>query len=294
MKQIVIISGKGGTGKTSVTGSLAALASNAVIADCDVDAADLHLLLNPTLIEQHPFISGHEAIIDPQLCTSCGLCEEYCRFDVIEQLPETYRVKAIGCEGCKVCVEVCPEAAILFPSSRAGDCYRSTTQYGPLLHARLKAGAENSGKLVTKVRDNARALAQESSADWIIIDGPPGVGCPVISAVTGVDLAVIVTEPTPSGLHDLDRALHLNQHFSIPSLVVINKWDLHAQLSNEIELLANSYSAPIIGKLPYSGLFNQAQVNGMPLITFAPNSLEASEIKNIWNNIQTYTKGETL
>ncbi|MCG6200512.1 ATP-binding protein [Psychromonas antarctica] len=291
MKEIVIISGKGGTGKTSVTGSFAVLASNKVMADCDVDAADLHLILDPVLLEQHKFMSGHEAVINADLCDSCGLCADFCRFDAIEQLQDSYAVKHIGCEGCKVCVEVCPQSAIDFPSSHSGDCYHSTTEYGPMIHARLKAGAENSGKLVTQVRNEARQCGNEMNASWVIIDGPPGIGCPVISAITGVDLALIVTEPTLSGKHDLERVLQLSKHFSIPALIVINKWDLNIKLSAEIEALAAVYSAEIIGKLIYSPLFNLAQIAGLPVVKYAPNSQEAIELTAIWQKIESITGG---
>jgi len=286
MKEIVIISGKGGTGKTSVSGSLAVLATNKVMADCDVDAADLHLILDPVLLEQHEFISGHEAIIDPDLCDSCGICADFCRFEAIQELQDSYAVKPIGCEGCKVCVEVCPQSAIAFPSCHSGDWYYSTTEYGPMIHARLKAGAENSGKLVTQVRTEARNCAQDMNAGWIIIDGPPGIGCPVISAITGVDLALIVTEPTLSGKHDLERVLKLSRHFAIPALIVINKWDLNLEVSAEIEELAALYSAEVIGKLIYSPLFNRAQIEGLPVVKYAPDSLEAVELTAIWEKIE--------
>lgn len=292
MKEIVIISGKGGTGKTSVTGSLATLASNKVMADCDVDAADLHLILAPNLLEQHKFISGHEAVINPELCDSCGLCFDYCRFEAIQKQQESYVVKPIGCEGCKVCIEVCPQSAIDFPSCHSGDWFYSATEYGPMIHARLRAGAENSGKLVSQVRTEARKCAQKRNASWIIIDGPPGIGCPVISAITGVDLALIVTEPTLSGKHDLERVLKLNKHFSIPSLIVINKWDLNLELSAEIEELAALYSAEIIGKLIYSPLFNQAQIEGVPVVKYAPDSQEAAELTKIWERIKLIAEND--
>ncbi|MGB5445254.1 MAG: ATP-binding protein [Psychromonas sp.] len=289
MKEIVIISGKGGTGKTSVSGSLAVLATNKVMADCDVDAADLHLILDPTVLEAHKFISGHEAVINPELCDSCGICADFCRFDAIEKLQDSYAVKAIGCEGCKVCVEVCPLSAIDFPSCHSGDWYSSITEYGPMLHARLKAGAENSGRLVTEVRTQAKIRAQDTDASWIIIDGPPGVGCPVIASITGVDMALIVTEPTLSGKHDLDRVLTLTKHFAIPALVVINKWDLNIELSAEIEALAALYSAKVVGKLIYSPLFNQAQIAGLPVVKYAPESQESIELSAIWEKIKTAT-----
>ncbi len=286
MKEIVIISGKGGTGKSSITGSLAVLAGRAVITDCDVDAADLHLLLNPTLIDRHDFISGHEAVIDQSTCISCGKCVELCRFDAIESSNGIFAVKPIGCEGCGVCVAFCPVEAISFPQSHCGEWYHSETATGSMFHARLKAGAENSGKLVSTVRSEAKKWAKQVDAHWIISDGPPGIGCPVISSITGTDLAVIVTEPTLSGKHDLERVLKLVKHFQIPAKVIINKRDLCESISDEIADLAESHGAEIIGRIPYSPVFNQAQNAGKPVVLFAPESRESVLIREIWEKIE--------
>jgi len=286
MKEIVIISGKGGTGKTSVTGSLAVLAGNAVIADCDVDASDLHLLLNPIQTKSHDFMSGHEAVIDPEICISCGKCFELCRFDAIDSTDGVFRVKPIGCEGCGVCVKFCPADAISFPESHCGEWFHSQTVTGSLFHARLKAGAENSGKLVSTVRSEAKKWANQHGIDLIIADGPPGIGCPVISSITGTNLAVIVTEPTLSGKHDLERVLKLTKHFRVKSLVIINKWDLNESLSLEIETTAKLHGSEVIGQLPYSPVFNKAQNTGVPVVVFAPESREAIELKSIWEEIK--------
>lgn len=285
MKEIVVISGKGGTGKTSLTGSLAVVAERSIVADCDVDAADLHLLLKPNLIYRESFMSGHEAVIDEESCASCGLCEEICRFDAIEFQDGRYRVRDIGCEGCKVCVEFCPEKAIDFPVSNCGEWYRSETAAGEMIHARLRAGAENSGKLVSLVRAEAQKCAEKGGSDWIIVDGPPGIGCPVISSVSGAAAAVIVTEPTLSGKHDLERVFKLTKHFGVTPFIVINKWDLNCRISGEIEEFACENGVPVAGKLPYSPLFNQAQQAGQPLVSFAPESDESGEVRSIWQGI---------
>ncbi len=292
MKEIVIISGKGGTGKTSVTGSLAVLADNSVLADCDVDAADLHLLLNPSIQEQHDFFSGNEAIIDREKCISCGKCFELCRFDAVEIVNELFSVKDIACEGCGVCVQFCPEKAIHFPESHCGEWFRSDTEQGTMIHARLKAGAENSGKLVSTVRREARNIAEKSGSEWIIVDGPPGIGCPVISSISGVDAAVIVTEPTLSGKHDLERVQALAEHFKVPVYIVINKWDLNRNISDNIVLWAKEKSIPVLGKLPYSPLFNRAQAEGKPVVIFRSQSSESSVLKQLWNKIQSAVGAE--
>ncbi len=286
MKEIVVISGKGGTGKTSLTGSFAVLAQNSVIADCDVDAADLHLLLNPQVIESNSFISGHEAVIDQQKCIECGECQRLCRFDAIDLIDGSYAIKPIGCEGCKVCVAFCPVEAISFPQSNCGDWFYSLTAHGEMVHARLKAGAENSGKLVSLVRSEAKEIAKRNSSDWIIVDGPPGIGCPVISSVGGVDAAVIVTEPTLSGKHDLERVLALAKHFSVPPFILINKCDLNEEICREIEALAESAKAPLLGKIPYSPIFNRAQQEGEPVVLHSPKSNEAVLIREIWKQVE--------
>jgi MinD superfamily P-loop ATPase len=288
VKEIVIISGKGGTGKTSLTGSLVQCAQNVVIGDCDVDAADLHLLLAPQLRKEEPFISGHEAIVDSERCIACGRCEQFCRFDAIEQIEDgTFAVKEISCEGCGVCVEFCPVKAIDFPASNCGDWFISSTNWGDMVHARLKAGAENSGKLVSLVRSEAKRLVAENGGDWIVLDGPPGIGCPVISSVTGVDIAVIVTEPTLSGKHDLQRVLKLAKQFGVTPAIVINKSDLNSGITEEIEQLAEIESVKVVGKIPYSSLFTEAQSAGKTVVEFAPESREVQEIKSIWNELSS-------
>ena len=290
MKEIVVISGKGGTGKTSTTASLAMLAENSVFADCDVDAADLHLLLSPKVEETHQFISGHEAVINQDKCISCGKCFEVCKFDAILVENDTYSVEGISCEGCKVCVEMCPVDAIDFPESNCGEWFSSSTEYGPMVHARLKAGAENSGKLVSLVRKEAKVRAETIKADWIIVDGPPGIGCPVISSVTGADALLMVTEPTLSGKHDLERILKLSNHFKVPAFIIINKSDLNSAISNDIEDVAKEHNAKVVGRFSYTPLFTRAQIKGVPLLKEFGDSEVADEIRDMWNNLKEELK----
>ncbi|MGB3113344.1 MAG: ATP-binding protein, partial [Candidatus Omnitrophota bacterium] len=232
MKQIVVISGKGGTGKTVLTASLAALAKNKVMADCDVDAADLHLLLKPSIKERHEFKSGATAFIDKRLCTECGRCVAVCRFDAVS---EDYAIDPVACEGCGFCYYACPVNAIKMQENATGEWYISDTRFGPLVHAKLGIGEENSGKLVTLVRQKAKEIAEKQRFDWVIIDGSPGIGCPVIASLSGVDFALVVTEPTLSGLHDADRVIKVARHFNIPVKVVINKYDLNVDMTNRIK-----------------------------------------------------------
>ena len=231
MKQIVVISGKGGTGKTVLTASFASLAGNKVMVDCDVDAADLHLLLKPEIKERYEFRSGVTARIDKDICQECGECLSVCRFEAIS---EDYIVDPVSCEGCSVCSHVCPAGAVIMEENIAGEWYISETKYGPLVHAKLGIAEENSGKLVAKVREVAKEIAERDKRDFVIIDGPPGIGCPVIAALTGVDLAVIVTEPTLSGIHDMERVVQVAKHFGVPTKVCINKYDINEDEASSI------------------------------------------------------------
>jgi len=285
MKEIVIISGKGGTGKTSITGCFAALAENAVLADCDVDAADLHMLLAPQVIQTTDFIRGHEAVIREDDCTACGVCMEKCRFNAIKLTEEgKCRVDPYGCEGCMVCVQVCPVNAIDFPDSLCGEWYFSHTRFGPMVHAKLGIGQENSGKLVSTVRREAAAKANELQKDLVIVDGPPGIGCPVIASITGASLLVVVTEPTISGKHDMKRVLELAKHFSIPALVIVNKWDINPEMTAEIEKDTIAGGAHPVGRIPYDKGFTVAQINGRTLVE--EKTGEAVEnITTIWEKV---------
>jgi MinD superfamily P-loop ATPase len=280
MKEIVVLSGKGGTGKTSIVGSFAALAENKVLADCDVDAADLHLLLRPTLKERHEFWSGQVACIDEEICTQCGICQTECRFDSIKG----FRVDPLACEGCGFCSRVCPEKCIAMKDNMAGHWFISETRYGPLVHARLGIAQENSGKLVTVVRNNARLIAQDRNLDCIIVDGPPGIGCPVISSLSGVNLVLLVTEPTLSGLHDLERIVGLCEHFGVPSLVCINKYDLNQDNSRRIAEYCRSQSIEVASQIPFDRTVIEALVKGMPIVEYSRNGV-AQRIEALWETI---------
>ncbi len=275
MREIVVISGKGGAGKTSVTAALAHIASEATcearpltLCDLDVDAPDLHILLAPEVRERHPFISGHEAVIDPARCTACGACAALCRFHAIKAQQDgassehgadvRYVVDPLMCEGCKVCVTCCPAQAIDFPDRHCGEWMLSETRFGPLVHAQLHPGEENSGRLVALLKQQARTLAEERRAGLILSDGSPGVGCPVISSLAGATMAVAVTEPTPSGLHDLTRVAELTAHFRIPTAVIINKHDLNDAQTTAVERLCAERGLRIVGRLPHDPLVTRA------------------------------------
>ncbi len=284
MKELVVISGKGGTGKTSVTGSFAALAKNAVLADCDVDAADLHLLLQPDVCAEHDFYSGHEAAIREADCTGCGMCFQMCRFDAIEASGSTFRINPFACEGCGVCVEFCPEKAIDFPDALCGKWFVSKTRHGRMVHARLEIAAENSGKLVSTVRKQANRLAGALQAEWLLIDGPPGTGCPVIASITGADAVLVVTEPTLSGEHDLLRVLELTRHFKIPAFISVNKWDINPDRTVRIEAAAQKAGATVFERIPYDAAITQAQIQAQSIVEFNDGAA-ATAIQNLWENL---------
>jgi MinD superfamily P-loop ATPase len=282
MKQLVVISGKGGTGKTVVTGALAALAQNKVLVDCDVDAADLHLLLQPTVKETHDFKSGRTAVIDPGLCNHCDKCREVCRFGAITS---DHKIEHFSCEGCALCHHLCPAQAIRMTENLAGQWFVSETRYGPFVHAKLGIAEENSGKLVARIRQVARDLAKKETLDWIIIDGPPGIGCPVIASLTGVDQALIVTEPTLSGLHDASRVIDLAGHFKVPVSLVINKYDLNLEISGQIERYCLDQGIPVIGKLPFNREVVDSMIQGKTIIEY-PNCPLKEELTRIWSIIE--------
>ena len=280
MKELVIISGKGGTGKTSITASFAALAESAVLADCDVDAADLHLVLEPTIQRRTTFTSGRVAEVRESDCTQCGLCETLCRFDAIHN----FQVDPFACDGCGVCVEFCPSKAIDFPLQDCGEWFRSATRCGDMVHARMNAGAENSGKLVSVVRQQARKLGGEQNREFLLVDGPPGIGCPVIASITGADAVLVVTEPTLSGEHDLRRVLELVGHFSIPAMVCINKWDINSSVSDRIESMATTYGATPVGRIPYDSSVTAAQIKGLALVEDSDGTA-AQAVRETWKNV---------
>lgn len=303
MKEIVVISGKGGTGKTSLTAAFATLASRegkAVFADCDVDAADLHLVFAPEIRERHEFISGHVANIDAGKCTvatessNCRKCVELCRFDAISHSPEFgIRLDESSCEGCGVCVRFCPVQAIAFPERRCGEWYVSETRFGAFVHAALDTRAENSGKLVTTVRKEAKRIAVERGSDLIIVDGSPGTGCPVIASITGADTVVVVTEPTLSGQHDLERVASLARHFDIPVCVCVNKADINIAQAKETSLWCERNSIPFLGMVPYDRDVTRAQIRGESVIEYqeanpgndAGGAVVSRVITGIWDAV---------
>jgi MinD superfamily P-loop ATPase len=281
MKQLTILSGKGGTGKTTLTASLAVLARNAVLADCDVDAPDLHMLLHPEVIKTQEFKGSKLAVIDKTKCDNCGFCREKCRFDAIT---EAFEVDPIACEGCGVCAAICPVDAITMTERVSGYAYISKTKYGFMAHALLSPGEANSGKLVTLVRQNARILSEKENSNLIIIDGPPGIGCPVIASVTGVEVGLVVTEPTMSGIHDLQRALQLLAHFSVTPLVCVNMYDINKDNTSKILRFCKENSIKVVGRIPFNPKVTEAMVNGKTILEYAPESDVSKEIENIWKS----------
>jgi len=277
-KEITVLSGKGGTGKTSVTACLAVLAHNAVLTDCDVDAPDLHMLLKPEVLEKHEFKASRVAVLDEELCVQCGKCEEHCRFGAIENQV----IDPVLCEGCGVCVYVCPVAAIELEKRVSGYAFISKTKHGPMSHALLNPGEENSGKLVSLVRKNAKKIAEKEKCELIINDGPPGIGCPVIASVGGVDVGLIVVEPTLSGIHDMERAQGLLNHFKIPSLVCVNKYDLNEENTSRIEEFCSSNGVKLVGKIPFDPVVTEAMVAGKPVLEYSPGSSISKAIEELW------------
>jgi MinD superfamily P-loop ATPase len=284
MPEIIVISGKGGTGKTSLTAAFAHMAGDAVICDLDVDAPDLHLILQPETDLRRDFFSGHEAVIDPAACTACGLCAEMCRFGAVSGGPAQYRIDPLKCEGCKVCVQFCPAGAIRFPDRHCGEWFISRTRFGPMVHAQLFPGAENSGRLVALLRQKAREIAQESGRRLILSDGAPGIGCPVISSLSGTDLAVLVTEPTPSGRHDLERVADLCRHFRITTGVIVNKADLNPGNTRDIQRWCDEARSEFLAALPYDPAVTEAMVRRQTVTEFCADGLSMT-IRRTWRRI---------
>jgi MinD superfamily P-loop ATPase len=305
MKQILVISGKGGTGKTILTASFAALAQNKVMVDCDVDAADLHLILHPTIKETYAFKSGKTARINASSCISlvmrksavesnntiirddCTRCSDVCRFDAISK---DFVIDPVSCEGCGLCSRVCPCQAIVMEENNSGEWYISDTQYGPLVYAKLGIAEENSGKLVMQVRKAAKELADKQGRDFVIIDGPPGIGCPVITSLSGVDMAVIVTEPTLSGLHDMQRVMEVAEHFKVAVGVVINKFDLNVEQSGVIKEFCAVHGVPVLGEIPFSPEVSASIVQGIPAVDFCKDGT-AEKIIAVWEQVCSSVAG---
>jgi len=282
MKEVVILSGKGGTGKTSIVGCFAALAQSKVLADCDVDAADLHLLLSPSVKEENEFWSGQVAVIDDKECTECGLCQDVCRFDAINN----FKVDPISCEGCGFCLHICPVEAVTMKESLSGHWFISNTKYGHLVHARLGIAQENSGKLVALVRQQAKQIAERDGLSYTISDGPPGIGCPVISSLSGANLALLVTEPTLSGIHDLERVLSVCHHFGIPALVCINKYDVNEDNTRQIENYCLNQGVEVAAKIPFDNVVTEAIVQGLPVVEYSQGKV-TQEIESLWQTVAT-------
>jgi MinD superfamily P-loop ATPase len=288
MKQLVVLSGKGGTGKTSVAASLSHLASSeasVVMADADVDASNLELLLAPTKMAEHAFVSGKLASIDQGVCIACGRCAEVCRFDAVLDDGETYRIDPVSCEGCATCFYECPAEAIALRDRESGQWFQSRTRFGMLFHAHLYAGQENSGKLVTMVKQQANLWAADHDADFVMVDGPPGIGCPVIAACAGAQMALLVVEPTVSGVHDLERILATAEHFRVSAAVLVNKFDINPARTEGIAEFCAANDVPLVGKVPFDVAVTEAMVEGLP-ITEAGDGEVSQALERVWARIK--------
>jgi MinD superfamily P-loop ATPase len=286
MKEITVLSGKGGAGKTSVTAAIASLAKNAVFCDNDVDAADLHLIFNPEIIQEHSFESGRKAFIDPDICNGCGLCIINCRFDAIHRNDTEWpEINPFQCEGCRVCERICPLNAITTSVNENNKWFISNTRFGTLVHAKMGAGEENSGKLVTRIRTKAKEIATTEKADFIISDGSPGIGCPVIASVTGTDMVLLVIEPSQTGLHDAQRLHQLVQSFNIPAFAIINKYDINIKITAETEEFLKKNRIPLLGKIPFDTKFVDSMVDGKTIIEYAPESELSKKFESLWEKL---------
>ena len=288
MKEITILSGKGGAGKTSVTAALAALSKNTVFCDNDVDAADLHLILQPEIKEKHPFSSGSKSTIDQEICTNCGLCESSCRFHAIHPNSEGYpEVNHFQCEGCRLCERICPAEAISTHENFNNHWFVSTTRFGQMVHAKMGPGEENSGKLVSRIREKAREIADEIQADYILNDGPPGIGCSAISSITGTDAVLLVIEPSISGLHDAKRLVELVKGFGIDMYAVINKYDINLTASSAVETFLEKQDIEVLGRIPFDTRMVESMVNEKSVIEFDRASSVSRELENTWTRLKT-------
>ncbi|MBN2181154.1 MAG: ATP-binding protein [Sedimentisphaerales bacterium] len=300
MKELVVISGKGGTGKTSIVAAFASLAENAVLADCDVDAADLHLILAPDIKQRNDFIGGKRASVITEKCIGCGKCAQVCNFDaavfdgpVNDLVRKTYKIDPVACEGCGVCVHFCPADAIEFKDAVNGQWFISDTRFGPMVHAELGIAEENSGKLVSLIRKQAKQIAAQHNKDLIIVDGSPGIGCPVIASITAADLVLVVTEPTVSAQHDLERVIELAGHFKIPTLVCINKYDINRKMAAEIARKIDNRNIAVVGRIPYDTTVTKAQIAGQSIIEYSNNGL-SEQIKSLWLAVSERLAGKEV
>jgi len=285
MTEIAILSGKGGTGKSGISAALTSIAPKVVVADCDVDAANLHLILKPQNYREEIYLSGRKARIDSEKCTNCGICMSYCRFDAIRNDGHQYKIVETACDGCKLCARVCPSEAISLTEQNESRWFAGDITNGKMVHARLAPGEDNSGKLVSIVRDHARKEAHDIQSDLILLDGPPGIGCPVISTLSGIDKVLLVTEPSLSGLHDLKRIVELLDQHNLSVFLVINKCDINLEVASEIERWSQEKQIPVIGKIPFSKLWVDAMVNCESIVDWAPESELSDQIRIIWNKL---------
>lgn len=286
MKELTILSGKGGTGKTSVTAALASLAGKLVYCDNDVDAPDLHLIFDPVILHETQFMGAWVASINPELCNNCGICAEHCRFDAIAFNGDQHEVNPYHCEGCRLCEKVCPTGAATTEQSTKNNWYHSSTRFGPLFHARMAPGEENSGKLVALLREKAKEQAQKEGFQLLINDGPPGTGCTAISSVTGSDHVLLVIEPSLSGVHDAKRVIELVNGFNIPLSAIINKYDINETISSEIEHFLQNEKINYLGKLPFTSEVVKAMMQRQTIIEFAPEAPISRELDSIWKKLK--------
>jgi MinD superfamily P-loop ATPase len=293
MKELVILSGKGGTGKTSLTAAFAGLSSNMILCDADVDAADLHLIMAPDIVETHDFIGGNEAKIDPDKCSDCGQCMAVCRFNAVTKDTHCYTVDPIDCEGCGVCVDLCPEQAVDFPRKTCGQWFFSHTRFGDMVHARLGIAEENSGRLVALVREEARKRMAAKNAALLLTDGPPGIGCPVIASMGQANAVLIVAEPTVSGIHDMKRVADLAAHFKIPAMVCINKYDLNPDQARAIETIAMEKQLDLMGMIPFDPAFTRAMIQGVSIVETHKDSPAGKAVIKIWEKVMQSTPMKT-
>jgi MinD superfamily P-loop ATPase len=292
--EIAIISGKGGTGKSSISAAFATLSERVVLADCDVDAANMFVLFHPEKEEEQVYVSGQKAILDEALCSQCGLCVDACRFDAIDWQQGRVKINELLCDGCWLCAHICPEAAIAMENSDQSRLYAGAFRNGEMVYGRLAPGEENSGRLVSLVREKAKKLSNEKQLETIILDGPPGIGCPVISTITGTDHVVIVTEPSLSGFNDLKRTYELCMQFRVKVWVIINKYDLNEEVTQFIEDYCNRMNITLAGKLPFDRSVVDAMVQCMSIVEYQPQSIISITIQEIFNSILNFNTINTV